>query len=69
MYKCEICKSLIQRNIKSNKVVIEVRRKKYPLRAKAFKHHGKYIDDPGGTGYEIIKEKNACIECAEKHSR
>lgn len=67
MYKCEFCKTLIQKNIKSHKVIVEVIRKSYPVRIKAFKHNGKYVDDPGGTGYEVVKEKTSCIECKHRH--
>jgi hypothetical protein len=71
MYKCEICKSLIQRNIRSYRVVVETRRKTYPIRKKKVwglppnEHKYKWceIED---TGYEIVKEKVACPDCEEK---
>ena len=72
MYQCEFCKTTIQRNIKSKRVVVQYRIKNYPPRRNAIwgpdKTTGKYKwnDDPGGTGYEIVKEKLVCCDCEKK---
>jgi hypothetical protein len=73
MYKCEFCNLLIQRNISSFRVIVEARRKIYPFRKEVIwgpddKHPWKYKwnDDPGGSGYEIVKEMIACPDCEKK---
>ncbi|MFN8671110.1 MAG: hypothetical protein U0457_03390 [Candidatus Sericytochromatia bacterium] len=64
MYKCQFCKETIAANIKSHKVVVQYRNKKYPLREKAFRgSDGKWKADEGGKGYEIVEEKTACYDC------
>ncbi|MFN8577796.1 MAG: hypothetical protein U0354_13140 [Candidatus Sericytochromatia bacterium] len=69
MYKCDFCKSTIERNIKSSKIVTETRKVAYPYRKNAIKVNNKYIDDVGGFGYETVKEKIACLNCETKYSK
>jgi hypothetical protein len=51
--------------------LLETRFRQYPPRPKANQivRDGKvkYIDDPGGKGYEIVKEVTACPRCAVQY--
>ncbi|MDA0834135.1 MAG: hypothetical protein O3A29_12700 [Planctomycetota bacterium] len=73
MYRCEMCGVLVPPRTAVNRLVIETREKVYPYRSKANrvayldekgKHKVAFIDDPGGTGLEIVKEINVCPTCA-----
>jgi hypothetical protein len=54
--------------------VIETRPADYPARPRAHWHppraggKGKWVDDPGGSGTEIVRELRACEPCAAKAS-
>lgn len=48
MFKCEKCGSQSASKEKATKQVIEYREKRYAARPEA--------NDPGGKGYEIVKE-------------
>jgi hypothetical protein len=54
-------------------VVIETRLKPHPIRSRANrvvrpdasgKSKEKFADDPGGSGWEIVREVIACPDCA-----
>jgi hypothetical protein len=68
MYKCEICHKVIPANVKSYRIPVETRPKAYPVRKDANRiiREGKvsYTDDPGGIGYEVVREVTACPTCA-----
>lgn len=68
MYRCEICKKIVPANTKAHRITLETRYRRYPVRIKAHRRvpHGKehHQDDPGGFGYEIVREVIACPECA-----
>ncbi|MEX1231563.1 MAG: hypothetical protein WEB58_15045 [Planctomycetaceae bacterium] len=73
MYRCEKCGVLVPPRTPANRLVIETREKHYPYRSKANrvayidekgKHKIDYVDDPGGTGLEIVQELNVCPKCA-----
>ncbi|MEZ4287167.1 MAG: hypothetical protein R3A47_03275 [Polyangiales bacterium] len=79
MFRCELseiipdlkgCGSSVSRpGEKSVMVTVEQRPAEYPSRAKAQRlrvgRKTKYADDPGGAGYEIVKQVRACTRCAE----
>lgn len=70
MYRCENCQNVVPPNTKAHRVVIETRLKRYPRRERAnkIKEDGKirHIADPGGIGYETVREITVCPECAKK---
>ena len=70
MYQCEICRKVVPPNTPSYKIVVETRPVAYPRRPDANKTRvrGKIEkrDDPGGQGFEIVRELRACPECANR---
>ncbi len=71
MFVCELCGTLVPPRMKANQVVTETRARNYPARQNAQKIKRKkkplYREDPGGRGWEIVTEANACQPCAAKH--
>jgi hypothetical protein len=63
-----VCHTIVPAKTPATRVVIETRYKRYPVRPKAWrvKHEGKikFMDDPGGEGYEIAREVLVCPACA-----
>ena len=51
MYKCEVCKKSTKHGTPEIKIVTEKRNVRY---------------ENGSTGWEIVKEKKVCPNCAEK---
>jgi len=72
MFQCDVCASVARPRTRCNRLVIETRAADYPARAKAHWHppqrggSGKWVDDPGGHGAEIVREIRACESCAAK---
>lgn len=80
MYRCQICGAVVPEGIPANNVVLETRPRVYPFRPKVFlkkrteqkRRRRKpdpdkdYVDDPGGTGFEIVRQVMACKACAEQ---
>ena len=80
MYHCSKCNKVIGPNISCNKIVTQTRQKRYPCRPKV--HPGYFTtpegelkrsnsnflrqDDPGGDGWETVKEVFMCPVCCEK---
>ena len=72
MFRCDLCSSVTGPGTPKNKIVVERRDREYPLRPKV--HYvpgsdggkGKWVDDPGGRGHEIVREIDACPGCAAK---
>ena len=80
MYRCQMCGVLVPIKTPCRKLILETRVKIYPARKKAhpgFDHRGgdrfrsnrrsDRMDDYGGTGYETVREVNACETCATLH--
>ena len=71
MFVCHLCGTVVPPRNKSNPVVIETRARNYPARHKANKVRRKkkpeYREDPGGRGWEIVREVQACASCASHH--
>lgn len=57
MYICGICTTQVGPKVPSNIITVETRQRKYPARPG--------VGDPGGSGYETVREINACPSCAE----
>lgn len=70
MYRCDVCDRVVPANTPSNRIVVETRAVEYPSREKVHWHpprdggKGKWVDDPGGRGTEIARERRACPKCA-----
>ena len=69
MYRCEVCDRVVPPNTPSNRIILETRAVEYPVRDKVHWHppkdggKGKWVDDPGGRGTEIVREARACPDC------
>ena len=72
MYRCELCGVVVQPNTPCRKLVVETRRKVYTERrdSNRIRIQGKkkpmHIGDPGGVGWEIVREVKVCRACNEK---
>jgi len=72
MYRCEMCKVVIPPNTPALRVTVETRRKVYPERRNSnrIRIQGKKkpltTGDPGGIGYETVREVKVCRGCYEK---
>jgi hypothetical protein len=74
MYRCQLCSRVSAAGTPQRRVVLTTRARKYPFRRDAnviFRIvNGKWkevkIDDPGGTGTEIVSEVRVCPECARE---
>jgi hypothetical protein len=73
MYRCQLCGTIAPSRTPCHKVVVERRAKRYPMREGVFRvvEHSKegrkrvvLKDDPGGEGFEIVREAIACPRCA-----
>jgi hypothetical protein len=69
MFICQLCKKVVATTIKSQRITLETRVRVYPFRKNAnrpvYRHKKDYLpDDPGGVGYETVREAIACPECA-----
>lgn len=69
---CGLCAIYTKPGDKATHVVVETRRKVYPLREGVYVFVSKdqprrrmVTDDPGGVGTEIVKEVLACQTCAK----
>ena len=72
MYRCEVCRSVAGSGTPKLKIVVETRPRDYPPRPKVHfvpgraGGQGKWVDDPGGHGNEIVREVTACPACSAK---
>ena len=82
MYRCALCSQSIPPRTPARRLILETRSVVYPYRVKAHpsrfvghpraspkRHHvtSSCHDDPGGTGWEIVKEVLVCPACASAH--
>ncbi|MBL4848319.1 MAG: hypothetical protein JKY65_22600 [Planctomycetes bacterium] len=72
MYRCEISGELIPAGTRSRKVVLQVRPVNYLQRPDALKKKKKSArrrnsGDPGGNGWEIVKEVFVCQRVWEQY--
>jgi hypothetical protein len=72
MFRCDVCGSVAPPRTPCNRIVVETRPKEYEARPRAHWQppraggKGKWVDDPGGRGTEIVRERRACDECADR---
>jgi len=70
VYRCQLCGAVVPANTSAIRQVVETRRREYPFRAKAnrFRKDGriKESDDPGGVGYEAVREIVVCPGCSKE---
>ena len=70
MYKCQMCQRTIPPRTRAHRIVVETRPRQYPFRPKANRvivdGREKFVDDPGGEGWEIVREAIVCPECAAR---
>ncbi len=68
MFQCHFCGETVPPGTKSRNVVVGKREKIYPSRNNVNRVPGRRRknsrDDPGGKGFEIVKEVQACPSCA-----
>lgn len=73
MFRCHFCAISAPAQVKAARVLVEIRPRIYAPRSKAhpFTCDGKlkHNDDPGGAGYEIVREVLACPACAAREQR
>lgn len=72
MYRCQLCGGVVPANTPAIRQVVETRKRKYPLREKANRFRKdrriKQSDDPGGIGYEAVREIVVCPGCSKEVS-
>ena len=75
MFRCQVCSRCVPRGTPAHRLVLETRPRDYRYRRAANvvifldargKRKKKLIDDPGGTGREIVREAIVCPECAAR---
>ena len=73
MFLCELCGEVVPPKTKAERVIVEKRSRSYPSRKNANKmKRGRktvFATDPGGMGFEIVKEVLACPNCAGAERR
>lgn len=73
-FVCKVCNEKQINGTKAHMVVLQKRAKHYPPRPKAYKVFDEeeqeytFKEDPGGDGFEAVKEVQACKACAEIHA-
>lgn len=71
-FKCGVCKQTSEPGEPATRIVTETRPRTYPFRAKVFRmidpetKRTYFNDDPGGKGWEIVKEMLTCTPCAAR---
>ena len=75
MYRCEFCGKNSKPNASCHKVVEATRMHRHPFRAKVQqrwvldknnRYKLEWTDDPGGLGPQIVREIDACVDCAKE---
>ena len=73
MFLCHLCGTVVPPRIAPTRIIVKSRSKQYPSRhgANVFyrldekgKLKRREVDDPGGIGWEIVREILACPDCA-----
>lgn len=70
-FRCGICNEPAHSGTKPEKVVLKSRNRTYPYRPEVHMFVGRdgkvmWRDDPGGQGWEIVQEVDACPRCASE---
>jgi hypothetical protein len=67
MFVCEQCHEVVGPAVPQTRRVVERRRVRHPPRADAqwVKEKGRWKrrDDPGGAGWQIVRERGLCPRC------
>lgn len=66
MFRCGNCQQVSKLGEAATPVVVESRGKTYPARGRANPPRSPnwdWTDDPGGNGYETVKEIRVCPRC------
>lgn len=73
MYRCQCCRSVVPPRTPSHRLIVQTQIAEFPYRVRANRfvrpdNKGKpktfFVDDPGGTGTQIVREIIACPSCA-----
>lgn len=66
MFKCDICGHSSDLGSKCNKFVTKARKHFFPKRVGVFRNmvdgEWVHVDDPGGTGLQIVQEIKVCAD-------
>lgn len=67
-FRCQVCQEPQPSRSAPNILVTETRERTYPPRLSANKARldGVRPSDPGGQGWEIVKQVNICDKCADQ---
>jgi len=75
MFRCQNCDRIVPAGVRSNKIVVQIRRKEYAARGPDPSERRRYPRgrgprkkqkyDRGGAGHEIVREIMVCPECAK----
>ncbi len=66
MFLCQFCNEQVPSGMPCNKIVVEKRVHRHPVREKWDEKKRKWILlDAGGTGLQIVREMVACPSCAK----
>jgi len=69
MYVCDRCHHSVAPHVRLTRRVAERRPTRYPPRPQALcvrvKGRPRWKDDPGGEGWEVVREEWVCPTCAE----
>jgi hypothetical protein len=67
MYRCSTCREVVGPGQRQHKVIMGRRRRVYAPRPEAFqvvkKGKRQWVNDPGGSGWEIVREAAVCGPC------
>jgi len=71
MFRCQHCGAVTPPRVSAETIVVKIRPRVYPFRENVaeiicLRHHRPKLetrDDPGGTGWEIVREIRVCPSC------
>jgi hypothetical protein len=75
VFRCQLCRQAVPPHTPAQRVIVRTRVKKYPFRSAANrivrvsengKRKERFIDDPGGVGWEAVRELLLCPSCASR---
>lgn len=74
MYRCDVCRVVSEPGIPAHRIVVEAEPLWHPRRPQIYWRKARspgakatWLDDPGGRGWRVVREANACADCAAKH--
>ncbi|MFP2930751.1 hypothetical protein ACLESO_37250 [Pyxidicoccus sp. 3LG] len=73
MYRCQSCQKSVGPRVPCHRVTVATRLTRFPARptCQRYSEDGrtKWMDDPGGTGTQIVRELQVCSDCAASRQR